>query len=195
MPQHNHILRKTLITLLVSLLCIVVVYFTWGRGSLYMLKPESSPSQKSEQKAQKSAKATENRSQQERDDEHDESDPEKPARLCMLNSGKCPLSFTKQEAGKQIVADIEAIPSNIISLESIVFRVHGAEFSQLRAVISGLNMDMGDVEVVFHKVDDELYEGRAILASCTEEIMQYRMHLESGESSAAVDFDAKRKEQ
>lgn len=182
--KHKHIARKGLITLLVLSLCILVVYFTWGKGSLYMLMPESKA--KSQLKSAQTA--------QERDD----NEPQTRARLCMLNHGKCPLTFISHEpnpeSNMQISASIQAIPNDIISLESVVFRVQGAEFSRLRAVIVGLNMDMGEVEVIFHKVDDELYEGRVILASCTEALMQYRMLLEADDSNAAVDFDAKRKE-
>lgn len=186
--KHKHLTKKGLITLLVLGLCALVMYFTWGRGSLYMFKPES----KVLEPLPKSAQNTQ--SVQERGDD----EPQTRARLCMLNFGSCPLTFVQQESSpesnKQISASIQAIPSDITSLESVVFRVQGEDFSQLRAVIFGLNMDMGEVVVQFHKVDDKLYEGRAILTSCTGEVMQYRMELETNHGSAAVDFDAKRKE-
>ena len=182
--KHKHLTKKGLITLSVLGLCALVMYFTWGRGSLYMLQSQS----KALKPQSKLAQSVQGRG----DDE-----PQTRARLCMLNFGSCPLTFVQQESSpesnKQISASIQAIPNDITSLESVVFRVQGEDFSQLRAVIFGLNMDMGEVVVQFHKVDDKLYEGRAILASCTEEVMQYRMELETNHGSAAVDFDAKRK--
>ena len=163
-----------------------VIYLIWGRGSLYLLqhKADSKPKHK-EQSAQ--------------EDESRQA-PQDLVRLCMLNAGKCQVVFTKfnpnTQKQEQISVFVQAIPSNIVSMESVVFRVEGADFTLLSGSIVGLNMDMGETIVRFRKVDDELYEGRAIMASCTEETMQYRMQLSSQDTDSAtsVDFDAKRKE-
>ncbi|MDL0079933.1 hypothetical protein [Helicobacter zhangjianzhongii] len=184
--RDKHLTKKGIITIIVLCLCALVIYLIWGKGSLYLL--QSSP----EPKATISKEST-----QDKQEDNTPKKQDKESRLCMLNDGKCQVIFM-QDSGEQqehIKVSIEAIPRNIISLESVVFRVEGAELSNLTGKIIGLNMDMGETIVRFNKVDDLLYEGRAIMASCTQEVMQYRMYLSTQDGATeAVDFDAKRKE-
>lgn len=186
MPRKDkHLTKKGVITILVVCLCALAIYLIWGRGSLYLLQPKADSKPK-------------HKKQSVQEDESRQA-PEDLMRLCMLNAGKCQVIFTKTnhstQEQEQIRVFVQAIPSNIVSMESVVFRVEGADFTSLSGSIVGLNMDMGETIVRFHKVDDELYEGRAIMASCTEETMQYRMRLssEDTDSATSVDFDAKRK--
>ena len=190
MPRKDkHLTKKGIITIIVLCLCALTIYLIWGKGSLYLLNshPKSTSSLEHNAAREEQTNATQNI----------EKPKEQDTRLCLLNNGKCQVTFMKDETNQeQIRISIEAIPSNIIALESVVFRAQGAELSNLTGKIVGLNMDMGETIVHFNKIDDLLYEGRAIMAPCTQEIMQYRMHLSTQDAStqSAVDFDAKRKE-
>lgn len=177
LPKRKHQIKKAIITLGVALLCALIMFLAWGRGTPYALKEMIIGGSK-----RQTSQDTQDRPR---------------TRQCMLNKGVCKLALPKrshaQEQDQNI--EIEATPRDIYALESVVFKVRGATSRELEGRIYGLNMDMGEVSVHFRRLEDGSFEGKATMSSCTEEVMEYRMALfdEHGMLEKGVDFDAKRK--
>lgn len=132
---------------------------------------------------------------------------EKPSRHCMLNAGVCEVIAINRK-GDQVPLRVWATPNSFPVLEPITFYVayNGAQPTMLEsgiptnnptqnnlvANIYGLNMNMGTINITLAPNNKGIYEGKAILASCTQGVMQYQISF-YGDYEFYVDFDVIRK--
>ncbi len=90
---------------------------------------------------------------------------------CNLHRQACTLT----DGNRRITLNIAPKPIPVAKPLTVTVTLHGIKAKKVQLDISGINMYMGYNRVDLHPVNETTWQGRAILAFCTNEKMIWRV--------------------